>query len=84
MASLPGIFCLEGEWNPDDLRSRSSVEPILHLLERLKLATAIHRDVASKAELAFYLGKWVQRRYAVTQSSTLMCDVSVDLYPFVV
>jgi hypothetical protein len=58
----PGIFCLEGEWDPD-LRTRMSVEPVLELLERLGLITAIHRDVATKAELEYYLRKWLQPRY---------------------
>ena len=74
MAALPGIFCLEGEWNPEDLSSRTSVEPILDLLERLGLATTIHRDVATTAELTFYLGKWVQRRYVRYPILYLACD----------
>lgn len=65
VSKLPGVFCLEGEWSPD-LRSRWSVEPILQLLERLGYLTAIHRDVASKAELTYYLRKWVQRGYAAS------------------
>lgn len=57
-----GIFCLEGEWD-SDLRSRDSVEPILDLLERLRIADSIHRDVATTEELKYFLGKWVQKRY---------------------
>lgn len=73
MPRLPGAFCLEGEWS-SDLRSRWSVEPILQLLERLEYLTAIHRDVASKAELTYYLGKWVQRGYAAYEVLYLACD----------
>lgn len=57
-----GVFCLEGEWD-SDLRKRWSVLPVLELLERLGELKAIHRDVATKEELAFYLKKWSQRRY---------------------
>lgn len=60
---LPGIFCLEGEWNSDP-RARESVVPLLQLLEQLKVAKTIHRDVATQAELTYYLKKWGQARYA--------------------
>jgi hypothetical protein len=73
MSRLPGVFCLEGEWS-EDLRDRWNVEPILQLLERLEYLTAIHRDVASKAELTYYLSKWVQQRYADYGVLYLACD----------
>lgn len=57
-----GILCLEGEWD-SDLRRRKSVLPVLELLERLKLAKFIHRDVASTAEANRYLQRWNQKRY---------------------
>lgn len=59
---LPGVFCLEGEWD-SDLRQRVSVEPVLELLERLRLAQYIHRDVATLPEFEYYLKKWGQKRY---------------------
>jgi uncharacterized protein DUF6642 len=60
--ALRGIFCLEGEWDPN-LRGRNSVEPILSLFERLQIAKTIRRDVATREELAYYLKKWCQRGY---------------------
>lgn len=57
-----GVFCVEGEWDPD-LRKRRSVLPVLDLLERLGEIKAIHRDVSSNAEAEGYLRKWAQRRY---------------------
>ena len=57
-----GIFCLEGEWEPD-LRKRDSVLPVLELLERLGKIKSIHRDVATVAEAKYYLKKWSERRY---------------------
>lgn len=59
---LPGIFCLEGEWDRD-LRQRLSVEPVLELLERLRIARYIHRDVATVSEFEYYLKKWGQKGY---------------------
>lgn len=56
------IFCLEGEWD-SDLRGRMSVEPILELLEKIGIAKSIHRDIATRDELEYYLGKWKQKRY---------------------
>ena len=57
-----GVFCLEGEWD-SDLRRRASVLPILELLERLGEVKAIHRDVATLAELEYYLKLWRQAKY---------------------
>lgn len=59
-----GICCLEGEWEPN-LRARTSVEPQLRMLETLgHCADVIRRDVATKEEFAYYLGKWKQKQYA--------------------
>lgn len=57
-----GIFCLEGEWEPD-LRSRQSVLPMLELLERFGEVKFIHRDVATVGEVQRYLKVWQQQRY---------------------
>lgn len=60
---LPGVFCLEGEWDSDITR-RLSVRPVLELLEHLEVAQWIHRDVATRAEFGYYLGKWASDEYA--------------------
>jgi hypothetical protein len=39
------------------------VLPTLETLERLRLATFIHRDVSTPEELDFYLRKWSQKGY---------------------
>lgn len=57
-----GIFCLEAEWD-SDLRRRVSVLPLLELVETLRIAKTIHRDVATVDELGYYLKKWGQNRY---------------------
>lgn len=57
-----GIFCLEGEWD-SDLRKRTSVLPVLELLERLGAIKTIHRKVATTGEVEHYLNLWGQARY---------------------
>lgn len=59
---LPGIFCLEGAWERR-LDDRKTVLPTLEMLERLQVATYIHRDVGTEEELRHYLGKWAQAGY---------------------
>ncbi len=59
---LPGIFCLEGAWERR-LDDRKTVLPTLEMLDRLRLATYIHRDVGTEEELYHYLGKWAQAGY---------------------
>lgn len=52
-----GIYCIEtGGWYGDD--DRTSVRPLLQLLEDLYGAPYIHRDAATKEELFHYLTKW--------------------------
>jgi len=58
-----GIFCLEGAWKRR-LDDRTSVLPTLDTLERLRLATYVHRDVGTEEELYLYLKKWAQRGYS--------------------
>jgi hypothetical protein len=58
-----GIFCLEGQWDRD-LADRSSVEPTLDLLNRLGLARFIHKDVATREELEYFLDRWLLKKYA--------------------
>lgn len=60
-----GVFCLEGDWGPD-LRSRTSVGPVLELLEKSSYPAVpyIRRDVGTLTEFEYYLGKWTQRKYA--------------------
>ena len=57
-----GIMCLEGDYE-ESLEDRSSMLPILDLLERVSRdgITYIHRDVGTRAELDYYLRKWIER-----------------------
>ncbi|MBN1889155.1 MAG: hypothetical protein JW850_14275, partial [Thermoflexales bacterium] len=61
-AHTKGIFCVEGLWDPD-LKVRSSVRPLLELLQQVAGINYIHRNCATGQELEFYLGKWVQKKY---------------------
>lgn len=64
MSKTKGVFCLEGDWEPN-LRSKRSVQPLLQLLEQAASPPipSIRRDIATVPELEFYLAKWCQRRY---------------------
>ncbi len=57
-----GIFCLEGLWY-DDLRKRSTVKPILELLELNSNIPFLHSDCATEVEFNFYINKWKTARY---------------------
>ena len=53
-----GIYCLEGLWNHHDIKDKSTVLPILDLLEKRNYCDYIYHDCATKDELEFFLDKW--------------------------
>lgn len=55
-----GIYCLEGLW-AHDLKNKSTVLPILELLEKGGISNFIHHTCATKEELGFFLEKWKQK-----------------------
>lgn len=55
-----GVFCLEGAWSPD-LRVRTSVRPMLEMLEVVGSCSHIHRDVHTAEEMKSLLKKWTQK-----------------------
>jgi hypothetical protein len=57
-----GIFCLEGLWD-NNLRRKSTVQPILNMLEVNSGVPYIHQNVATVEELEFFLSRWKQPRY---------------------
>jgi len=56
-----GIFCLEGDWEAD-LRDPTSVEPILQLLKDVEGIPYVHRQVATREQLGYYVDRW--QRYS--------------------
>lgn len=58
-----GVFCVEGQWHRK-LDEGGSVLPTLELLERLGKLRYIHKDVATREELRFFLKKWALSQYA--------------------
>lgn len=58
MSRLPGLLCLEGEWDEDDPTSRLSIEPTLRLLEKANYFDVVHRDVCTEQELWCHLDRW--------------------------
>ena len=61
-----GIFCLEACAWFGGLKDRTSVEPVLRLLETAKdyRVPYLHHDVGTRHEFDFYLEKWKQPRFA--------------------
>src|ERR671910_815721 len=64
------VFCLEGDWD-GELTSRSSVRPMLELLEGLKRIEYVHKDVGTRAELRHYLRRWLDHDPSVSDYGTL-------------
>ena len=61
-----GIFCLEACAWFGGLKDRTSVEPVLRLLETTKdyRVPYLHHDVGTRHEFDFYLEKWKQPWFA--------------------
>jgi hypothetical protein len=59
---MKGVFCIEGLWE-DDLKRRSSVRPILELMEGTLKIPFIYRDCATREEVEFFLKKWTLKQY---------------------
>jgi len=57
-----GIFCLEGHWN-DDLKSKSTILPILDLLNKQEKVQYIYNQCATKDEFEFFIKKWKLKKY---------------------
>jgi hypothetical protein len=56
-----GVFCLEGAWSAD-LSVRTTVRPLLDMLEAIGSCSYIHRDVHTIDELQQLLKKWTQKQ----------------------
>ena len=62
VAANKGVFCLEtDQWFRQ--KDRSSVEPVLRLVERLCKTRYEHRDVATEGEFKFFLDKYLVPGY---------------------
>ena len=59
----PGVFCLEGEWDPD-LRYPTTVRTLLDTMQRCAGVPTIYRDIGTVQELEFYMRRWRQKRYS--------------------
>ena len=58
-----GIFCLEGNWFGRG--DRTTVEPVLHLLEKMRYFEVpyLHYDVATRKEFKFRLKEWQKKPF---------------------
>jgi hypothetical protein len=61
--TMPGVFCLEGSWS-SKLTDRSSVRPLLELLEEQRIIRYAHRDTGTIEEFEHYLKQWSQAQYS--------------------
>src|SRR5580698_9745387 len=52
-----GIYCLEGLWS-SSVKDRSTIQPILELMEKRDICTNIHHSCATKEELIYFLDRW--------------------------
>ena len=61
------VFCLEtASWEPG-IRDKTSVEPVLRLLETSYYRVSyLHKDVATREEFEYYLKKWAGASFADT------------------
>ena len=59
-----GIYCIEGLWEPNNVSNKSTVLPILELLEKRGICNYIYHNCATEQELEFYLKKWKTKRIA--------------------
>ena len=51
-----GIYCIETVWYGN--KDRTSIRPILEILENKEEAPYLHRDAATRGELFYYLERW--------------------------
>jgi hypothetical protein len=56
-----GIFCLEGLWD-NNVKNKSTVLPILDLLDKRGICHYIYHCCATKEELELLLKKWKQKK----------------------
>lgn len=56
----PGLVCFEGSWR-ERLDSVETIEPALRCLEAFDVARVIHKNVATRGELKYYLDQWLGR-----------------------
>ena len=54
-----GVYCLETIWFHEE--SNPSTRSVLKLLKKLSDVPFVHRDVSTREELDFYLGRWIGR-----------------------
>lgn len=64
------VFCLEGDWE-GELTAKSSVRPMLELLDGLRVIEFVHKDIGTRAELAHYLRLWAEDDSSVSEYYTL-------------
>lgn len=62
MKNTKGIYCIEGLWEEYNIEDKSSILPILELLEKRGYCGYIYHDSATIEEFEFYLNKWKTKK----------------------
>jgi hypothetical protein len=57
------VFCLEGNWDYRHLDSPETVRYLLELVQSCEDIEYVHRDVATKPELEYYIQRWGDRAH---------------------
>lgn len=69
MNKKKNIYCIEGLWNHRNIKDKSTVLPILELLEKSGYCDFIYHDSATISELEFFLSKWkmasINKKYPI-------------------
>ena len=62
-----GIYCLENYWG-NSIKDKTSVQPILELLEKANICRHIYHRCATRTELEYMLSRWKLKAYKETYS----------------
>jgi len=55
-----GVFCIESEWEVD-LKDKHTIRPLLEIFETASGHPFIHRRVATKSELKYFVDLWCKK-----------------------
>ncbi len=57
-----GIYCIEGLWDHSNITDRSTVLPLLDLLQNQGYCPYVYHDAATVQEIEYYLNRWKEPR----------------------
>jgi len=57
-----GIYCIEGMWDHQNITNRSTVLPLLDLLQNQGYCSYVYHDCATIPEIEYYLKRWKESK----------------------